>query len=583
MASPSPAAPTTRRRPAPKPRLVTKRHQPHPCFECRRTNSPCDEVRPVCGSCRKEKGLGRCWVRAPRRRKRDNLKAPESRAPEPGESQPTATASADHSGRIDSPPVEPERASPAAQEQINLDSQPETQHRRRRPPHKPRVPSVSPSHRGYLDTPPCRSHRDLPVVQIDKSTAIHLVHLFFEKVQPWLPMLHFPIFMARCGQCLCPSGDNALQGLPMHERLLFLGIFAISARFSSLRPSKAAVERGEEFAVAAKKTYDMARNITKPSLTYLQGCILLAFYYYTSGLCAQGWVIVGVCVRLSYALLLHEMDGEDPPDELDSCHHLEIEGRRRAWWLVWELDCFGSTVLQRPFAIDQRRWTVRLPMSDEAWFSGRVEFPDLITWAPGQIWRALVGMGTHDERACFLVANVMLSLVVDRAQQKRGISLEEKMTIENDVNCVVLALPPIFDLSSRPPLFDPTSFGRNNWVIGTHLLLAATTCIAAEIKVAGVYSQDPTTLSTMPAVSTNLTHMHKVANIVRHWSPDYISLAHPFLAFALVPILAMEPPLTRSSAPYPSFHDLATLVQRKFAEKWKVGEIAISKSCRLAG
>ncbi len=414
-------------------------------------------------------------------------------------------------------------------------------------------------------------HSKVGCLRISHPAATELVHLFFEKIQPWLPIFHEPTFLKFCGQYLI-EGDDALQTLDTQHRLLFLGIFAMSARFSNQDCSIKPCDRGQKFAVEAKKTYDVTRDEYEPNMMFLKGCVLLAFYYYTSDFCAQGWVIVGVCVRLSYALDLHEID-EEEEEESSPSDPTKIEERRRAWWLVWELDCFGSTVLQRPFAIDQRRWTVRLPMSDKAWFAGRVECCELLTWQPVHIWRALIGIGSHDERACFLVANVMLSLVVDRLQQKQGISLEEKLTIENDINCVMLALPPAFDLNMQPPVFDKQSFGRSNWILGTHLILAACTCLAAEIKVSGDIPQPHTPKSS----STGLAHMLRLATIIRNWSPDYISLAHPFLAYALAPILGSEPASVRSNPSYPSFYDLATLVQRRFAERWEVGAIAVGE------
>ena len=416
-------------------------------------------------------------------------------------------------------------------------------------------------------------------LQTSYATAINLIHLFLDKIQPWMPIFHRPNFLKFCGQALDNNADDVLQYLDLQDRLLYLGIFAMSARFSTtLDPSVKASERGQRFARQAKKIYDIARDEVEPNLTFLQGCILLSFHYYTSGLSAQGWVTVGVCVRMAYALGLHEIDGDDleKQDEGTSLDPVEIERRRRVWWLVWELDCFGSTVLQRPFAIDQRRWTVRLPMTDDAWFCGPDEYCALLTWEPGQLWKVLIGIGAHNERACFLVANVLLSLIVDRCQQKRGVSVEEKILLENDVACVVLALPSAFDLNTQPPTFDNTSFARCNWILGTHLLLAASTCLAA-----GIRASESPTHATSPQTtlkqSTGLAHMLRLATIIRNWSPDYISLAHPFLAYSFAPVLGSEPASVRSSPTYPSFHDLATLVQRRFAEKWKVGDVALGE------
>ncbi|KIW69736.1 hypothetical protein PV04_05594 [Phialophora macrospora] len=548
----------------------SRSHTLRACLECRRTQSNCDGARPVCGICLHEKGLSRCWLRSPRRRRQvnGNLAAGGAVVPGDGVLQSTESIHAAGDGRDQqSPRQNISTASPQT-----YASSPRRLRKTAAPPSRGNFEDRNPAD-GQSGVDTDRSNVRNDTFQIPHSTAMHLIHLFFEKIQPWMPMFHRPGFLKFCGQRLNACDEDALRGLDLEERLLFLAIFAMSARFSTSNATSEtkAPDRGERFATLAKKTYDVARDELEPSLTFLQGCVLLAFYYYTSGLCAQGWVIVGVCARMSYALGLHEIDGAEHDGDGDPTalewDPIEVERRRRTWWLVWELDCFGSTVLQRPFAIDQRRWAVRLPMSDGAWFGGRLEHCELLTWEPGQIWRALVGMGSHDERACFLVANVLLSLVVDRCQQKKGIALEEKITLENDVNCVLLALPPAFDLTTQSPMFDNTSFGRCNWIIGTHLLLAASACLAAGIKVWDGSS---------PQLQSNgLNHMLRLATVIRNWSPDYISLAHPFLAYALAPILGSEPPSVRSSPPYPSFYNLATLVQRRFAEKWKVGDIAI--------
>jgi hypothetical protein len=73
--------------------------------------------------------------------------------------------------------------------------------------------------------------------------------------------------------------------LSVEEQLLFASMFALSARFSEspifqdIHPT----ERGERFAEEAELLYSSARTANDPSsLIYLQGCILLAFYYYPS-------------------------------------------------------------------------------------------------------------------------------------------------------------------------------------------------------------------------------------------------------------------------------------------------------------
>src|SRR6201999_239816 len=140
-----------------------------------------------------------------------------------------------------------------------------------------------------------------------------------------------PRFQAQYERQLLGDGD-VMQGLSVDESLLFYSVFAMSARFSN-HPRFAGVspnKRGHEFVQRAREWYSKARSLRNPTLTYLQGCILLANYFYTSGPTHQGWILIGVCVRLAYDLGLSEIDDEDwnPPTPVD---WIEKEEMRRVW------------------------------------------------------------------------------------------------------------------------------------------------------------------------------------------------------------------------------------------------------------
>ncbi|RFU33771.1 hypothetical protein B7463_g2581, partial [Scytalidium lignicola] len=139
----------------------------------------------------------------------------------------------------------------------------------------------------------------------------YLLELFFQHVQPWLPILHKPSVLRRYEAVLEGNGST-ISNLPVDQTLLLYGMCALSARFSSTgtlaRMSEC--ERGDAFASRARELYSRSRDLCSSTLTNLQGCILLAFYYYTSGISSHGWVITGVCVRLAYELGLSEIDDE---------------------------------------------------------------------------------------------------------------------------------------------------------------------------------------------------------------------------------------------------------------------------------
>lgn len=412
--------------------------------------------------------------------------------------------------------------------------------------------------------------------EIPCSLAADLINTFFEKVQPWLPILHRPRFQARYESKLCNAGDF-MKDLSQDERLLFYSIFAMSARssncrnFNSISPEK----RGQHFADRAREVYAQGRSLRAPSLMYLQGCILLAFYFYTSGPTHQGWLLVGVCVRMAYDLGLFEIDEDDwaPTHPVD---HVEKEELRRAWWLVWELDTFASTVSRKPYAIDRKRMSVILPISDDAWFS-EIRVPSTeLNFLPGQSWRSLHGNANQDERAWFLVANSFMATIYDRLQQKQEVTPDEKLTLENEVCCFKLALPPSLRLDINTQTFTPSSFSRCNWVIGTHIMLMATSFMVAGIVTSDREDRNTSgpILGAMPPLRQRAIDLSRIISL---WDTRYIEVAHPFYACAMLPPYAVDSSVYESQSLITSTHDLAKLVLEHFGEQWKLGKVVLGK------
>jgi hypothetical protein len=413
---------------------------------------------------------------------------------------------------------------------------------------------------------------------IPQAVSAGLIEAFFENIQPWLPMLHRPRFLARYAD-LSKSCSDGLQGLPVDEALLLYGIFALAARFSSSEffGDIPPIQRGDRFAEEAESLYEQARAISTPTLTYLQGCILLAFYYYTSKPCPHSWILTGVCVRIAYELDLAEIDA-DEIQNLTPAAWVEKEEMRRAWWLVWELDTFGSTMSNRPYTIDRRRMAVMFPVSDEAWFSETPQSSLKLNTCPGMSWKSLSGGGKLDERAWFLFANYLMSLTLDMSQRKDGVSADEKLTLENEISCFKLSLPTSFRLDTEVLPFDAQSFARSNWIIGTNLMLMTTSVFLSSIKVA-----EPSHCShDDPALDTTLPlriRAMELSRIVTRWSPGYISLSHPFFAAStILPVHLSESSFAISQPTIASSQELGKRLLAQFGQVWKLGSVLLRKS-----
>lgn len=259
---------------------------------------------------------------------------------------------------------------------------------------------------------------------------------------------------------------------------------SLSARFSNSPywSNTPPTSRGEPFAKQAQSIYaDATRSVEDraPTLSYLQGCILLAFYHQSSGPSSFGWTLIGVVTRLAYDLGLNTIDRDAglSPEFQEQQHQwssvdewTSTEELRRAWWSVWELDTFASTVSHRPYAFNPSAIHVFLPVSDERWFSC-----DPIASAPigstlTTAWKSLQHSANQDERAWFLVANFMMRLTCELSAQK-GISRESKWEMDCALSCFSLSLPEHFRSTSIPLVFDDDSFRKSNWITATKIML----------------------------------------------------------------------------------------------------------------
>lgn len=266
-------------------------------------------------------------------------------------------------------------------------------------------------------------------------------------------------------------------------------MFALSARFSQRSDlfEGEPKDRGEVFAKKARFLYDYARQAKDgdvPSLKYLQGSILLVYYQLSSGPSFRGLLGTGVCCRMAYALSLHKIDAElestsaYPDNVLYAEEWVNKEERRRAWWAVWELDTFASTLSCQPFVIDIYRIDVLLPVSDKDWFNCKpVPSALLASKEPLEVWRSLKDSPNQNEYAWYLVSNCLMRWTHETFE-KRETSLQTLESLLSAINCFSLSLPSTCRLSPANMIFNDANFPGKNWIIATHLMVQRYTYLA---------------------------------------------------------------------------------------------------------
>lgn len=422
---------------------------------------------------------------------------------------------------------------------------------------------------------------DSHVEMITPEVERELIDIYFDRIQAWLPLLHRPRFFAKYVD-RPPGQELNLDALSIEERLIFKCIFALAARHSN-SPAFAGVdrlERSDKLADEAKVLYEMAReSIDPPNLLYLQGCILLAFYWYTSGPCARGWILSGVCVRLAYDLDLSAVD-EDDSERLDTEDWVHREELRRAFWLVWELDTFGSTISMRPYAIDRRRIAVLLPVSDKAWFTETAVSSAKLEADPSKAWKSLQRCENQDERAWFLVANFLMSMLHDLKNRRDGVTMEERLELENALSCFKLSLPPTFSLETGIFAFDAQSFAQSNWIISTHLMMTGCDVVISNLStVASSPSPEHRSLARFSQLHSRATG---ISRIISRWSPEFVALAHPFIACTVLPIHIPGDETGLAQPRFWSHHqDMVKLILTRFADIWKLGNTLLNLATLL--
>ncbi|KAF2992989.1 hypothetical protein E8E13_000658 [Curvularia kusanoi] len=437
------------------------------CEECHRKKTKCDMVRPVCGLC--QRTLSGCHFPSRRRTPARSSKRQKTGAAGPSDGNLgwflNLLANAEYSQLLDEFVQELEAWRRQSNGQVRETSLSACSVEHIPNQNAVETPEENARPRSELSSP----EQALPV-SIPYTLAMDLIEAFFAHIQPWLPAFHKPRFLQKCA-CSLQKTSDSLQHSTLEMKLLLNSMFALSARFSTspclacIRP----LDRNKRFRDAALEAYAALRGTKGATLTYLQGCILLAFNAYTEELNSPAWILTGVCVRLAYDLGLSEID--DPLEAGQADDHVATEEWRRAWWLTWELDTFGSLITCRPFAIDRHHFTVNLPIADVDWFSEKFVQSSPLATSLDQGWTASQKSENQSARAWFLRANHLLSLLFTHLQRKRKGVEEEFRDFEKAFTCLKLSLPPSFHILHHRAAFQAADFADCNWVMGTHLIL----------------------------------------------------------------------------------------------------------------
>lgn len=307
-------------------------------------------------------------------------------------------------------------------------------------------------------------------------TLISRIDLFFERIQCFLPLFHRPRFLDKFKNTT--EETSSYNHLKKEDAFILNGVMAMSSRFSRSQyfDNMAPSIRGQIFASKARALYESAFSHDgrwQPSLALLQGCILLSFHEQTSRPSTSSWFLIGSSVRLALELGLNNIDAKQDEPQLEHRTLEEwviTEEKRRAWWAVWELDVFSSTILRRPYCVDKEHMAVLLPIPDTDWFADTPVPSTMINSSTTRIWDTLHDHLHLGARSWFLISLFLMAKANDFLLHTNT-TLEDIDAFESTLKLFMLLLPSEYDLTPTGFPFNERNFASYNWIISVIIML----------------------------------------------------------------------------------------------------------------
>lgn len=319
------------------------------------------------------------------------------------------------------------------------------------------------------------------------GTTLLRIRVYFNNMVA-IDLFHEPTFTETIGN----------SSTPVHVCALVAAMCGFAAKFYNadldadyemefLR-AEASSHSQDHFIAMALKFVDEALvecGDDSPPICILQALIITTHCQLTQGVHGKAWRSLGACVRLAYELNLHLVDAVEVTKDgnQDAAKWRDSEEKRRAWWAIWEMDVFASTIRRMPAAIDWANIETLLPVDDADWFANRPAPSAFLERDPVQRWKALQETGNHSPKAWFIVINSLMrdAQIIsssrglphqpDSGQRPRAKSLDHKTKcrrmsaveksrqtlsmLANSVQCFLLALPQHLRYRNQYLSFDP--------------------------------------------------------------------------------------------------------------------------------
>ncbi|KAE8352810.1 fungal-specific transcription factor domain-containing protein [Aspergillus coremiiformis] len=190
-----------------------------------------------------------------------------------------------------------------------------------------------------------------------------LNQIYFEKVHPYMPILHRPRHLAAMNLAASVRPPVCLQYVTWCQAA------SVSEKYSNLHALF--YQRARKYA-ELDEMKGFGEGVL--SLPYCQTWLLIGTYEFRMMFFPRAWLSVGKAARLAIMLGLNRLDGPglDVKQSLPPARDwTEKEERRRVFWMTFCVDRFASVGTGWPVLIDERDAKTNLPATEEAFIKGK--------------------------------------------------------------------------------------------------------------------------------------------------------------------------------------------------------------------